>query len=59
MDRGGVGTQFHSFLILPLDRGEWLTLRPGRFTPAKQCRYPPNLKKGKHSYYYYYYYYYY
>jgi hypothetical protein len=28
------------FLTSPLDGGEWSALRPGRFTPAKEPRYP-------------------
>jgi len=47
--RGGVDAQFHSFLILSLDRGEWLTSRCGRFTPGKQLRYSMNLKKESNT----------
>jgi hypothetical protein len=28
------------FLTLALDEGVWSTLRPGRFTPGKETRYP-------------------
>jgi hypothetical protein len=32
MASGGVEIYLHSFLTLALDRGEWLSVRPGRFT---------------------------
>jgi len=31
---GGVEVQAHSFLTMVLDRGEWSTSHPGRFTPG-------------------------
>jgi len=31
---GGVEVQLHSFLTSALDCSEWLTSRPGRFTPV-------------------------
>jgi len=37
--------QLHSFLTLAMDGGEWLILRPGRFTPAEHL-YPLNWRPG-------------
>jgi hypothetical protein len=34
----------HPFLTSTLDEDEWLTSRPGRFTPGKEPRYPLNTK---------------
>jgi hypothetical protein len=31
----GVEVQFHAFLTKALDGDEWLTSRPGRFTPEE------------------------
>jgi len=31
----GVEVQFHAFLTLELDGGEWLASPPGRFTPGE------------------------
>jgi hypothetical protein len=38
---GGTEVQLHSLLTSDLG-GEWLTARPGRFTPGKEPRYPFN-----------------
>jgi hypothetical protein len=40
-----------ALLILPsaLDEDEWLTLRPCRFMPVKQPRYPLNRRLGGHQ----------
>jgi hypothetical protein len=38
--------QLQAFLTSALDRGEWSTLRPGRFTPGKDPRYPLNRRLG-------------
>jgi hypothetical protein len=33
---GGVGVNFHSFLTLAVDEGEWSTSQPGHFTLRKR-----------------------
>jgi hypothetical protein len=38
--------KFHSFINSALDKGEWLTLRPGRINPGKEPRYPLNGRLG-------------
>jgi hypothetical protein len=41
-ERRGAEVQLHSFLTSVLDRSEWPTSRPGRFTAWKKPRYPLN-----------------
>lgn len=41
---GGLGLQCHSFLTPSLHGSEWLTSRPGRFTPEKEPRCPMNRR---------------
>jgi len=35
MCTGRVEVEFHTYLTLSLDGGEWLASRPGRFTPRE------------------------
>jgi hypothetical protein len=39
---GETEVQFHSFLTLALDGGEWSTSRHGQLKPATERRYPLN-----------------
>jgi hypothetical protein len=41
-----VKVKFHSFSILALDGGEWLTSHSGCFTPMKEPWYPLNRRMG-------------
>ena len=43
---GGVDAYLHSFLTYALDRDEWSTLRPARFTPGIEPRYPLGPRPG-------------